>query len=233
MPVTLQWQDIALRLTLAFLCGAIIGFDRGERGRPAGLRTTILMSLAACVAMLQANLLMNTVGKASNSFIVLDLMRLPLGILSGVGFIGAGAILKKDSMVRGVTTAATMWFVTVMGLCFGGGQIKLGLTAFVIALVTLTCLKWIEDYFPTWHPASLCLTLSTDIFSENELRDSLGNAGMKISSWAVSYLHPDRARKISCELRWKPKHAMLAADTPKVIDSLARQAGVTALEWKS
>jgi len=233
MPVTLQWQDIALRLALAFLCSAIIGFDRGERGRPAGLRTTILMSIAACVAMLQANLLMNTVGKASDSFIVLDLMRMPLGILSGVGFIGAGAILKRDSLVRGVTTAATMWFVTVMGLCFGGGQLKLGLAAFAIALLTLTCLKWFEDAFPKWHLASLHLTLSTDLLSENDLRAALRSANMKISSWAVDYLNPERRRKISCELRWKPKDAALLAETPGVIDSLAHHAGVAELEWKS
>jgi putative Mg2+ transporter-C (MgtC) family protein len=193
--VNLQWQDIALRLAVTFVCGAIIGFDRGEHGRPAGLRTTILISLAACVAMLQANLLMNTVGKASDSFIVLDLMRLPLGILSGVGFIGAGAILKRDTLVRGVTTAATLWFVSVMGLCFGGGQIKLGLVAFAIAFVTLTSLKRIENFFPKWHPASLYLVLSTEVLSEEDVRAQLKNAGMKISSWAVAYLSSKRTRK--------------------------------------
>jgi len=233
VPVTVLWQDIALRLVLAFVCAAIIGFDRGEHGRSAGLRTTILMSMAACVAMVQANLLMNSVGKASDSFVVLDLMRLPLGILSGVGFIGAGAILKRGNLVHGVTTAATMWFVTVMGLCFGGGQIKLGLSAFAIAFLTLTFLKWIEDYFPAWHPASLHLTLSTDVLSENEVRASLKQAGMKISSWAVDYHDPQRTRKIGCELRWKPKHAALAADTPTVIEGLAHHAGVTDLAWKS
>jgi putative Mg2+ transporter-C (MgtC) family protein len=72
--------------------------------------------------MLQANLLMYSVGKTPDSFVVLDLMRLPLGILSGVGFVGAGAILRRDNLVVGVTTAATMWFVIVMGLGFGGGN---------------------------------------------------------------------------------------------------------------
>ena len=55
-----------------------------------------------------------------------DLMRLPLGILSGMGFIGAGAILRKGEMVLGVTTAATLWMVTMLGLCFGAGKILLG-----------------------------------------------------------------------------------------------------------
>jgi putative Mg2+ transporter-C (MgtC) family protein len=232
MPVNLSWQDVALRLTLAFFCAAIIGFDRGERGRTAGLRTTILMSMAACIAMLEANLLMSTAGRAPDAFVTMDVMRLPLGILSGVGFIGAGAILKRDHMVTGVTTAATMWFVTVMGLCFGSGRIKLGLSAFGIVFVTLTLLKLVEDYFPAWHPASLCLILSTNVLSENELRSFLKNADMKISSWTINFCNPE-CRKISCELRWRPKHASQAADTPSAIEGLAHRAGVTELEWKS
>ncbi len=126
MPLELSWRDIAIRLTLSVLAGALIGANRERRRHPAGLRTTTLVSLAAAVAMIQANLLLPQTGKAADSFVVLDLMRLPLGILSGIGFIGAGAILKKGDSVQGVTTAATIWFVTVIGLCFGGGQLSLG-----------------------------------------------------------------------------------------------------------
>jgi putative Mg2+ transporter-C (MgtC) family protein len=126
MPVHPEWPDIALRLLCTIVAGFVIGFDRGEHGRPAGLRTSMLVALAARVAMIQANLLMPTNGKAPDSFVVLDLMRLPLGILSGMGFIGAGAIVRRDNIVLGVTTAATLWFITVIGLCFGGGQLLLG-----------------------------------------------------------------------------------------------------------
>src|SRR6202044_587826 len=93
--------------------------------------------------LIQANLLMNTAGKTPDSFVVLDLMRLPLGILSGVGFIGAGAILRRENLVLGVTTAATLWFVTVMGLCFGGGQIALGFAALALGFGSLRGLKWL------------------------------------------------------------------------------------------
>src|ERR1700678_3419655 len=126
MPVTIAWSDVALRLVLTVVAGTLIGINRGEHGRPAGMRTTLLVCLAASLSMIQANLLMNSVGKTHDSFVVLDLMRWPLGILSGMGFIGAGAILRKDNLVLGVTTAATLWFTTMMGLCFGGGQLGLG-----------------------------------------------------------------------------------------------------------
>ena len=87
---------------------------------------------------------MNSVGKTSDSFVVLDLMRLPLGILTGVGFIGGGAILRRGDDVHGLTTAATLWFVTVVGLCFGGGKIGLGVAGAVLGLLTLRALKLLE-----------------------------------------------------------------------------------------
>ena len=148
MSVTLPWPEIAIRLLLTVVGGTLIGLNRTEHGRPAGLRTTLLVALAASISMIQANLLMDSVGKAHDSFIVLDLMRLPLGILTGVGFIGAGAILRRENRVFGVTTAATMWFVTVMGLCFGGGQNSLGITAVILAIVVLWGLKRVEAKLP-------------------------------------------------------------------------------------
>src|ERR1700728_3816123 len=134
MAQHLEWSDVAVRLAIAAAASALIGFERGEHGRPAGLRTTMLVCLAAAVSMIQVNLLLSLRGKATDSYVVMDLMRLPLGILSGMGFIGAGAIVRRGSLVEGVTTAATMWYVTVMGLCFGGGQIALGLAALALGI---------------------------------------------------------------------------------------------------
>ena len=84
----------------------------------------VLVCCAACLSMIQVNLLLPTAGKPPGSFNTLDLMRLPLGILSGMGFIGAGAITRKGDVVRGVTTAATLWIVTVLGLCFGSASVN-------------------------------------------------------------------------------------------------------------
>jgi putative Mg2+ transporter-C (MgtC) family protein len=80
MSTATGWLEVALRLALTVLAGGLIGLNRGEHGQPAGLRTTLLVCLAASVSMLQVNLLLDTAGKAANSFIQLDLMRLPLGI---------------------------------------------------------------------------------------------------------------------------------------------------------
>src|SRR6201992_1430919 len=96
MPLELHWPQVALRVAIAMLFSSIIGLNRDEHGHPAGIRTPMLVCLAATLAQLQANLLLSTSGKTPSSFGVLDLERLPLGILSGIGFIGAGVIMKRD-----------------------------------------------------------------------------------------------------------------------------------------
>lgn len=131
------------------------------RGHAAGFRTTILVGLAAAVAMIQINILLPVSGKTAKSFAVMDMMRLPLGILTGVGFIGGGAILRKGDLVTGVTTAATLWLMTVIGLCLGGGQLLLGSVATVLAVPTLRALKWVDFVMPREHRARLAVTSGT------------------------------------------------------------------------
>src|ERR1700751_4826488 len=117
MIIDLQWPEIALRLALAIAAGLLLGYNREERGKVAGMRTTVLVCLAASAAMIQVNILLPTAGRPHDSFVMNDLMRLPLGILTGVGFIGGGAILRRDNIVVAVTPAATLWLATVIGLC--------------------------------------------------------------------------------------------------------------------
>jgi putative Mg2+ transporter-C (MgtC) family protein len=157
------WTDISVRLVLTVIAGALVGLDRGVRGHAAGLRTTILVTLAASVAMIQANVLLTVGGKHPDSFGMMDLMRLPLGILTGIGFIGGGAILKRGDLVTGVTTAATLWVMTVIGLCFGGGQLALGVAATTITMVTLQSVRWIEVRLPREQHAMLAIAGQTDL----------------------------------------------------------------------
>jgi uncharacterized membrane protein YhiD involved in acid resistance len=88
---------------------------------------------------------------------VADVLRLPLGVLSGMGFIGAGAILKRGENVHGLTTAATLWFATVAGTCIGGGFYFVGLGATILGLVLLTVTKALEDRLPRWHRTRLTI----------------------------------------------------------------------------
>ncbi len=235
MLISLTWQQIALRITLALIASFLIGYDRDEHGKTSGIRTTMLVCMAATLAMLQANLLMNTTGKAASSFVVLDLMRFPLGILSGIGFIGAGAILRRDGLVQGLTTAATLWFITVLGLLFGGGQLILALVGTVIALFILWILKKLEHHLPIHRDATLCIEYkpqeASQPLEEAELRSVLHRANFSISNWTAHYAGPS-LNSLSCNLRW---HSTGAAEpsTPPIIRELASSPSIATLTWKA
>ena len=229
MELTLGWPEIALRLALALLAGGAIGFERGERGRSAGLRTTMLVCLAAAVAMLEANLLLPTAGKQPDSFAQIDVMRLPLGILTGVGFIGGGAILRRDNRVLGVTTAATLWFAKVIGLCCGGGQLGLGMAALALAALVLTALRWVERRWPRERRGTLTLTLAPGALDEAAVREALQQAGLRLVGCAATY-RAAAMREIRCEVRWPGR----ATDPkpPGFVRALARHPGVAGLQWQ-
>ncbi|HEY6467555.1 MAG TPA: MgtC/SapB family protein [Candidatus Acidoferrales bacterium] len=229
MPTSLTWHDIALRLILDIVAAALIGINRDEYGRPAGLRTNLLVSLAACIAMIQTNLLINSTGKSSDSFVVMDIMRLPLGILSGIGFIGAGAIIKRADLVVGVTTAATLWFVTVMGLCFGGGQIYLGIAACVIGFVVLALVKRLEFIIPREHAGELTLTLPANGADEAEIAGLLKNSGFIVASHSIATSPQTGGPKtVAWYIRWKGKRNEMSP--PPVLRELANRPGIERVE---
>lgn len=230
MPLELSWMEIGFRLVLAAAFSGVIGLNRDETGHPAGLRTTMLVCLAATLAQLQANLLLTTAGKTPSSFSVLDLERLPLGILSGIGFIGAGVIMKRDhNTISGVTTAATIWFVTVLGLLFGGGQLILGTVGGCLAIAILWALKHMESRFHRQHSAQFHATFNQPP-NEQELRDRLKKAGCKIRAWKPTYRPPAQMVMLQCELAWS-EPATREPHTPPAILELQGLPYVESMTW--
>jgi len=229
MQVNPEWHDIALRLLLTILAGTLVGINRSEHGRPAGLRTTLLVCLAASIAMIQTNLLLNTMGKPPSSFVTLDLMRLPLGILSGMGFIGAGTILRRDNLVLGITTAATLWFVTVVGLCFGGGQLVLGSVALAIGLIVLWSLQWVERRLPRDRYATLVATLGSGGPTEEDVRKKIMVAGLQIMASGMTYDASRQCVELRCELHWRA--GPTEGQPPAFLKELTQCQGVSKLSW--
>jgi putative Mg2+ transporter-C (MgtC) family protein len=230
MTTTLTWQEIALRLFLTVLAAGAIGFNRDERGHSAGLRTNLLVSLAACIAMIETNLLIDSAGKPGNSFVVMDIMRLPLGILDGIGFIGAGAIIKRGEMTVGVTTAATLWFVTVMGLCFGGGQIGLGLVSFALGFAILTGLKELEREMPRQQSGLLKVNVSAEGPDQDEIEALLKDAGISLQSLSLSYNRwPASGKEFGWKVQWQGRGQQVSP--PPVIERLSKHPDVRELEF--
>ena len=132
---TIPWWVILLRLLLAFGVGAILGAERATKSHAAGLRTYILVSLASCVCML-VNLML---------FQRADTARIPAGVLTGIGFIGAGTIITTSrQQIRGLTTAAALWASGCTGLAFGAGLYTIGFIATILIIFVVMFMHSIE-----------------------------------------------------------------------------------------
>ncbi|MGH7439518.1 MAG: MgtC/SapB family protein [Polyangiaceae bacterium] len=224
--------QILLRLLVTALASGILGANRTERGRAAGMKTTVLVGLAAAVAMVLASELLTLRGKAADSFVNADVMRLPLGILTGMGFIGAASVFHRDDLVVGVTTAATLWFVSVIGLCFGAGRMLLGGMSFGLCLAILSLGKRIEDHLRRDHHGTLALRVSPAGPSDEALRERLRAAGLSFDRWSLRFGGGGASpRAIRCEVRWRAGPSDGAP--PHVVEQLASLPGVEEVGWET
>ncbi|MCC8405884.1 MgtC/SapB family protein [Paraburkholderia sp. MMS20-SJTN17] len=231
MSVQLHWSDVLVRIVLALVAGALIGVDRSEAGKTAGLRTTILVCLAACIAMLQVNALLGLSGKSADSFVRLDLMRLPLGILTGVGFIGAGAVFRRDGLITGVTTAATLWFVTVIGLCIGGGQLVLGVLGLGLGLIVLWALQPLEHRLTRDKRAWLTLGYGRDAAGRDALLERLRAAGFALECRGVRQTDEEGGVEERLVVSWRDRSD--SDDMAKILSAATTSAGLRSACWAS
>jgi putative Mg2+ transporter-C (MgtC) family protein len=140
---TLPWVHALARLALAAGLGAAIGLERELRERQAGLRTHLLVALGAALFTIVSAFGFHDVLTNSSHPVALDPSRIAAQIVTGVGFLGAGAIIRQGISVRGLTTAATLWVVAAIGMACGAGLYTLAITATVVALLALWPLRFI------------------------------------------------------------------------------------------
>jgi putative Mg2+ transporter-C (MgtC) family protein len=227
-PDPLAWSPILLRLAAALVAGLILGFDRTTRGRPAGVRTTMMVSTTAAAAMLLAERLASPGSGFQNAGAHFDPVRVVQGILTGMGFIGAGTIIRRDNAVVGVTTAATLWFATVVGLCFGAAQWRLGGAALVAGLAILWPLYFFEEQVPRECAASLGVTLPLD--APADLPARLHEPGFSFSSWSIVASRAAAERTFTCRVVWKG--AAKDSSVPAFVARLADDPGVLRVSWE-
>lgn len=132
--------DIILRLLLAIALGGIIGLEREASHKPAGLRTHIMICISAAMMMILSELLL-----AGRQGVTGDLLRVAAAVVMGMGFIGAGTIIQSQGMVHGLTTAATLWTVSALGLVVGAGYYLLAVIFSAFVMGTLVFLRKIEE----------------------------------------------------------------------------------------
>ncbi|WP_313992826.1 MgtC/SapB family protein [uncultured Selenomonas sp.] len=151
----MQEWEICLRLVLSCIMGGIIGYERQMRHKSAGLRTNMLVALGSCLIMLLSQSLYDNVEGKTNA----DPARLAAQVVSGIGFLGAGAIMKEGLTVTGLTTAATLWVVAGVGIAVGAGfYFAAGVTTGVVFLIL-----WNLSHLDAWvdHDRILSLSIHT------------------------------------------------------------------------
>jgi putative Mg2+ transporter-C (MgtC) family protein len=137
---------VLYKLLLASFLGAVIGLEREIHGRPAGFRTHLLVSLGSCLFVITSIHFYSVYGNFSGKVpIGVDPGRVAAQVVTGIGFLGAGAIIREKFSVRGLTTAACLWLAAAIGLACGVGLFGISMAVTVISLTSLLLLKRIEE----------------------------------------------------------------------------------------
>ena len=139
----LTYHEIAIRLILSTILGGIIGIERERRNQPAGLRTHIILCVGSTLMVLVSIYVASEIGNPENS----DPGRIAAQVVSGIGFLGAGAILRFGVSIKGLTTAASLWTTAGIGLAAGAGFYVGSLLATVIIIIALSLLSRWEKVF--------------------------------------------------------------------------------------
>ncbi|WP_413195120.1 MgtC/SapB family protein [Pararobbsia alpina] len=178
------------RLLIAALLGSVIGFERERLNWAAGLRTHMLVCVGASLMMLvSAYGFADVLGQKD---VVLDPSRVAAQVVSGIGFLGAGAILLRGEVVRGLTTAASLWSVAGVGLAVGGGMYTAAIGATVIILIILAGVKPLERRFITVRQQrSLLLVVERGRASFETVHSALGTSSVRVKQFIVQQSEED------------------------------------------
>ncbi|HDR9507051.1 methyltransferase [Burkholderia cepacia] len=169
--------ELVMRLVLAAALGSVIGFERERLSWAAGLRTHMLVCVGSTLIMI-----VSAFGFAD----VLDPSRIAAQVVSGIGFLGAGSILLRGEIVRGLTTAASLWSVAAIGLAVGGGLYVASISATIIILIILAGIKPLERrYFTVRQRRQLALTVVSGALTFDSLHAALGPDSARVKQFIV------------------------------------------------
>jgi putative Mg2+ transporter-C (MgtC) family protein len=181
--MTEQQESILLHLLVALVAGGLIGLERSYHGRPAGFRTHVLVCVSSSMLML--------VTLYQSSWYVTDVIdtvrtdptRMAQGIMTGIGFLGAGVIMKEGLSVRGLTTAASIWITAALGILAGIGFYFPVFVVTGLTIAALSLFRWLENNLPTYYYAHHAVRFSCDsIMKEDELRALIASHGFTIAN---------------------------------------------------
>lgn len=178
-----DYLEICLRLGAALVVGGLIGMERSYHGRPAGFRTHTLVCMASALLMLVTVYESQWFHAESSARVVVDPTRMAQGIMTGIGFLGAGVIMKDGLSVRGLTTAASIWITAAIGILVGIGFYFPAGVAAALTLGTLSLFRWIEGKMPAQFYAHFTVKFErASAMPEPALRAMVNGHGFSIAN---------------------------------------------------
>ena len=217
--MTPHWE-LAIRMLVGALLGGIVGYERDYRGRPAGLRTHMIVALASATFMVVSTHFMYFQRYAPGDRVSVDAARIAASVAVGIGFLGAGAIVRTGISVQGLTTAAGLWLVSAVGLAAGAGMYRESVVATAIGLTALWGLRGFEDRQGFRRRRRVTLVLEGHVPETGSVARALAEAGITAST--EQYEHRLDERRVHLTLGVE----MPSGDERRMLQILESQPGV-------
>ena len=191
--------EILLRLMAAAALGSLIGFERERLLWAAGIRTHMLVCVGSCLIMIVSAFgFADVLGQQHT---VLDPSRVAAQVVSGIGFLGAGSILARGEIVKGLTTAASIWTVAAIGLAIGGGLYFAGIASTIVILIILAGVKPLEEAYRARNQScQLRITAEQGALTLDELRQTLNVRPTQIKRFLVERRNQDGSEDLLVQL---------------------------------
>ncbi len=208
-----MFPDFAVKLSVAFVCGLLLGAERESQDKPAGLRTIILITVGSTLFMIVSDL-MPRISVGPLETMRVDPARIASQVVTGIGFLGAGTIIQTRGSVHGLTTAAIIWFAAAVGLCIGIGFPLLAIISTILVIAALFLLRPFRRRLSRMEERKLVLELPNDSLRIEHVRSVLLGSGALLSRFDI------RPRDDSAELGIT--YTINESAAPAVLEALMR-----------
>lgn len=195
-----DWH-LLLRIGIGSLLGGVIGYERDRHGRPAGLRTHMIVALASATFMVISTHFVYLQHYGKNDLVEVDASRIAASIVTGMGFLAGGAIMRTGLSVQGLTTAAALWLVGAIGMAAGAGMYAIAVFVTIIGVLALTVLRVFEDKDDRMSRRRILLVLGVD-GSVSEISNKLGEIGATVSAVEYDRHVADKTLAVTLDVRF-------------------------------
>jgi putative Mg2+ transporter-C (MgtC) family protein len=221
-------EIIIIRLLVACVCGALIGVEREKHGRAAGLRTHMLVALGAASVMVMSLMILDLhIEEAAREIVRIDPGRIAAQVVTGIGFIGAGAIIQAPRLISGLTTAACLWVAASIGLAAGMGFFMLAGTVTGLSLASLYLLKRVEHFLrkDRYHKITVKCNFQAEMLAKVE--HLLTENKVKIISFGFTHDKESALLVINVEVRIRGSRL-----PQELLESLTNEPDILKISWR-